>query len=354
MESQIRQTVWCNVSDEAAGEIWNLSLLRVKGLMPTGLKKKTNWLSNENTTWRHSWRSCFKSNQECRSSKGERAWLIFRATADPTVETQNSIDKQSRLNINVDSEECLKIHQPSVWCRGRGCGPGMKYLTCRAHVVPRHIGLRAHHSSTLNLSRPCPNGSLSVVNLSFGQTCECAGTHPVVRVKKILMPIRTQIFFLREIQPRVDQLLRLEFPLSRQRICLNDHQKLGMTAALKAVSVSEGFGEALVSEVPIYKSGQRLCKRISRGEDVNANERRSGKWVLLWQLISHLITKEAKLEPIIISLPFAGLDLRVLADLLCCFVFSVHHPTCQQMSRALIFFMNQAVRNDTSWAPEKA
>ena len=64
----------------------------------------------------------------------------------------------------------------------------------------------------------------------------------------------------------------------------------------------------------------------------------NGKWVLFWQLISYLITKEAKLEPIIISLPFAGLDLRVLADLLCCFVFSVHHPTCQQMSRALFFF----------------
>ena len=63
-------------------------------------------------------------------------------------------------------------------------------------------------------------------------------------------------------------------PLSIQRICLNDHQKLGMTAALKAVSMAEQFDEALVSEVHIYKSGQRLCKRISRGEDVNANERR--------------------------------------------------------------------------------
>ena len=183
MKSQIRQTVWCNVSDEAAGEIWNWSLLRVKGLMPTGLKKKTNWLSNENTTWCHSWRSCFKSNKECRS-KGERAWLIFRGTADPTVETQNSIDQISRSYINVHSEECLKIHRPSVWCRGRGCGPGMKYWTCRAHVVPRHIRLRAHHSTTQNLSRPCPNGSLSVVNLSFGQTCECARDSPCCEGKK--------------------------------------------------------------------------------------------------------------------------------------------------------------------------
>ena len=73
---------------------------------------------------------------------------------------------------------------------------------------------------------------------------------------------------------RLFQLGFFLLPLSIQRICLNDHQKLGMTAALKAVSVAEGFGEALVSEVHIYKSGQRLCKRISRGEDVNANERR--------------------------------------------------------------------------------
>ena len=73
---------------------------------------------------------------------------------------------------------------------------------------------------------------------------------------------------------RLFQLGSFLLPLSIQMICLNDHQKLGMTAAFKAVSVAEGFDEALVSEVHIYKSGQRLCKRISRGEDVNANERR--------------------------------------------------------------------------------
>ena len=32
MESQVLHTVWCNISDKAAGEIWNLSLLGVKGL----------------------------------------------------------------------------------------------------------------------------------------------------------------------------------------------------------------------------------------------------------------------------------------------------------------------------------
>ena len=32
MKSQILHTVWCNSSGEAAGEIWNWSLLGVKGL----------------------------------------------------------------------------------------------------------------------------------------------------------------------------------------------------------------------------------------------------------------------------------------------------------------------------------
>ena len=32
MKSQVLHTVWCNISGEAAGEIWNWSLLGVKGL----------------------------------------------------------------------------------------------------------------------------------------------------------------------------------------------------------------------------------------------------------------------------------------------------------------------------------
>ena len=32
MESQVFHTVWCNITGEAAGEIWTWSLLRVKGL----------------------------------------------------------------------------------------------------------------------------------------------------------------------------------------------------------------------------------------------------------------------------------------------------------------------------------
>ena len=32
MERQVLPTVWCNISGEAAGEIWNWSLLGVKGL----------------------------------------------------------------------------------------------------------------------------------------------------------------------------------------------------------------------------------------------------------------------------------------------------------------------------------
>ena len=33
MNSHILHTVWCNTSEEAAEEIWNWSLLGVKGLM---------------------------------------------------------------------------------------------------------------------------------------------------------------------------------------------------------------------------------------------------------------------------------------------------------------------------------
>ena len=32
MESQVLHTVWCTIPGEAAGEIWNWSLLGVKGL----------------------------------------------------------------------------------------------------------------------------------------------------------------------------------------------------------------------------------------------------------------------------------------------------------------------------------
>ena len=33
MQSQVLHTVWCNISGEAAGEIWHWSLLGVKGLI---------------------------------------------------------------------------------------------------------------------------------------------------------------------------------------------------------------------------------------------------------------------------------------------------------------------------------
>ena len=33
MNSQVLHTVWCNIFGEAAGEIWHLSLLGVKGLI---------------------------------------------------------------------------------------------------------------------------------------------------------------------------------------------------------------------------------------------------------------------------------------------------------------------------------
>ena len=32
MENQVLHTVWCNISGEAAGDIWNWSLLGVEGL----------------------------------------------------------------------------------------------------------------------------------------------------------------------------------------------------------------------------------------------------------------------------------------------------------------------------------
>ena len=34
MKSQVLLTVWCNISGEAAGEIWHWSLSGVKGLLP--------------------------------------------------------------------------------------------------------------------------------------------------------------------------------------------------------------------------------------------------------------------------------------------------------------------------------
>ena len=34
MENHVLHTVWCNISGEAAGEVWNWSLLGVKGLKP--------------------------------------------------------------------------------------------------------------------------------------------------------------------------------------------------------------------------------------------------------------------------------------------------------------------------------
>ena len=45
MKGQVLHTVWCNVSGEAAGKIWNWSLLGVKGL------KAKSWLWRRNRDW---------------------------------------------------------------------------------------------------------------------------------------------------------------------------------------------------------------------------------------------------------------------------------------------------------------
>ena len=53
MKSQLRHTVWCNISGEAAGEIWTLSLLRVKGLRQKKLENSN--LDGKTSTYLKTW-----------------------------------------------------------------------------------------------------------------------------------------------------------------------------------------------------------------------------------------------------------------------------------------------------------
>ena len=50
MKSQVLLTVWCNISGEAAGEIWSWSFLGVKGLTFRN-SKKANWRHREFNTF---------------------------------------------------------------------------------------------------------------------------------------------------------------------------------------------------------------------------------------------------------------------------------------------------------------
>ena len=43
MKSQVLSTVWCNISGEAAGKIWNWSLLGVKGLNTSIRRSSRSW-----------------------------------------------------------------------------------------------------------------------------------------------------------------------------------------------------------------------------------------------------------------------------------------------------------------------
>ena len=43
MENQVLQTVWCNISGDASGEIWNWSLLGVKDLSWEYLWKQSSF-----------------------------------------------------------------------------------------------------------------------------------------------------------------------------------------------------------------------------------------------------------------------------------------------------------------------
>ena len=46
MKSQVLHTVWCYITGEAAGEIWNWSLSGVKGLLENIIDQVLNWLWN--------------------------------------------------------------------------------------------------------------------------------------------------------------------------------------------------------------------------------------------------------------------------------------------------------------------
>ena len=58
MKSKVLHTVWCNIPGEAAGEIWNWSLLGLKGLKPGG-----DWSRGCASWWVHIMRN--KTNSIC-------------------------------------------------------------------------------------------------------------------------------------------------------------------------------------------------------------------------------------------------------------------------------------------------
>ena len=73
MKSQVLHTVWCNISGEAAGEIWNWSYLGVKGLTrsttectKTDLTRKQSFGNRRwgMWTWLWQWKRVFIWNQK--------------------------------------------------------------------------------------------------------------------------------------------------------------------------------------------------------------------------------------------------------------------------------------------------